>query len=218
MSNVLKLLTPKEALEAFKAKKVQGAESGNLRYHEFFDRQPYAQAGQLLVPFFTRAPASVSEDDCNLRSGKPEMPSTQAFITCGISCHFEPGADQTSVGASAATSLLAIDDFLAVERSGRLIFKAGSREDYVENGPLARFPPMTQPMFGGALSDSTTAGAAQRTGMQNVFIDGDMYPVTPKVLLPGDAFTAEARWGAAKAVSAAGVIEFRMYGYIVDLR
>lgn len=214
----MKMLTLVEATKILTDKAVKGAKDANIRYAELYDRQVYAQAGQTLISFFGRNPSLVAEDDCNLRSGKSEISSSQAFIVCGVSCHFEPGADQTSVGATAATSLVALDDFLIVERSGRLVFRTGTREDYIENGPLARFPPMVQPVIGGAISDTTTAGAAQRTAIQNVFLSGEMYPVTPKVIMPGDQFELSAKWSALKPVSAAGVIEGRLYGYIADLR
>jgi len=214
----MNMITVKEAIAALVAKGIKDAANANVRYAEFYDRQPYAQAGQGIISFFGRNPSTYSEDASNLRTGKSEISSSQAFIVCGVSCHFEPGADQTLVGATAAQSLAALDDFLLVERSGRLIFKTGSREDYIENGPLFRFPPMVQPVIGGALSDTTTAGGSQRTALQNVLLTGDMYPVSPKIIAPGDAFELTAKWAAAVPVSAAGIIEGRLYGYLADLR
>lgn len=216
----MKLALPslKDAIAIMTAAQVKNAATANIRYAELFDRQPYAQAGQTSLQFFGRNPSGLSDDATNLRSGKSEINTSQCFIVCGVSCHFEPGADQTLVGATAATSLGAIDDYLTVMRSGRVVFKTGSREDYIENGPLFRFPPMTQPIISGAISDTTTAGGNQRTAMQNVCVEGDMYPVSPKIIMPGDAFELSVRWGASVPVSVAGLIEGRLYGFLADLR
>ena len=217
-SNSFKLISAVEAVKVMTDKQVKNASTSNLRYAEFFDRQAYAQAGQNTIQFFGRNPANVSYDESNLRSGKSEISSSQCFIVCGISCHFEPGADQTPSGAPIAATLPALDDFLKVERSGRLVFKTGSREDYVENGPLLRFPPMVQPLIGGALADTTTAAGNAKSAILNVVLAGDMYPITPKIIMPGDQFEFSAQWAAPVVVSAAGIIEGRLYGYLADLR
>ena len=217
-SNSFKLISATEAIKAMTDKGVKNASGANLRYAELFDRQPYAQAGQNTVQYFGRNPASVSYDDSNLRGGKSEISNSQCFIVCGISTHFEPGADQTPSGATIAATLPALDDFLKVERSGRVIFRTGSREDYIECGPLMRFPPMVQPLIGGALSDTTTAAGNAKSAILNVVLAGDMYPVTPKIIMPGDQFEFSVQWAAPVPVSAAGIIEGRLYGYLADLR
>ncbi len=209
-------LTLAEAIKAMTDKKVPGIATANIRYHEFYDRQPYAQAGQNAIQFFGRNPSTISDDDSNLRTGKSELSSSQCFIVCAISTHLEPGADATAYGVGGTAA--AIDDYIAFVRSGRLVFKTGSREDYVENGPLGRFPPATQLMLGGVGSDSSTAGAGQRTLIQHAAMEGGIYEVTPKIIMPGDAFEFSAKWSTPVAVSVAGRIDGRLYGYLADLR
>ena len=183
------------------------------RYYEFFDNQPYAQAGQATTKFFSREVGSRSADDCNL-DAPSRFPTNQIFVCCALSTLFIPGADQNSTGANAQPAF--IDDFLVVNNAGRVEFAVGSTSTYVNNGPLRSFPAARQIVLGGAVTDSSTAGAAQRTEIQAANISGDIYEITPKIIMPGEQFRFDVKFASNVPVSVAGRMEARMYGFLAE--
>lgn len=215
MSQKLLSITTDQAIAIMKGKGLTGLENANVRYHEFYDIQPYNAAGFIALPFFGRNPAGLGIEDTNLLTGAPQLPASQAFVACAISMQFTPGADRTLLGAP-LTAVAAIDDFIAVTESGRVNFKTGTAKEYVSNGPLRRFPAATQLAIDCAASDTSTAAAGQRTVIQLPKIQGPIYEITPKVLKPLEVFTFESRWNAQVPVSIAGKIEARMYGFLAD--
>lgn len=215
MSHKIISLTADDAAKIMTAKGLKNVGNANLRYHEFYDIQPYQQAGHQMLSYFGRNPSGLSIEDTNLLGGTSQLAASQAFLACALSVQFTPGADRTMLGAP-GTALAAVDDFIAVAESGRVNFKTGTAKEYVSNGPLRRFPAATQLAYDGSASDTTTAGAGQRTIVQLPKIQGPLYEFTPKLMMPLEVFTFETRWDKAVAVSANGKIEARLYGFIAD--
>lgn len=129
----------------------------------FYDYQTYAAAGQNSLSFF-QTPTGASGrtlEDTNF-PGAGSLPNGMQFTLQELQFLFIPGASVTpgSFGAEAAPNF--VRDTYAVGSRGHVKLTYSSK-DYIDEGPLMRFPPDARMAGFGAAADATTAGANLQT-------------------------------------------------------
>jgi hypothetical protein len=187
------------------------------REYSYYDQQIYLQTGTQRLAYFGRNTSDVPPGRSNYLGSKSEMPSNQAMIVTHLGIDVLPGGDQTALGA-AAVSADWLDDYLAlINTPSTTIFQVGQKIVYTKDGPLRRFATDRQVQISGMASDSTTAGANQRALVQSAVVLGRQYAITPKVILPGDAFTFATDFHVPPVLKAGAIMEARLFGWIADL-
>lgn len=148
-----------------------------------YDSQAYAAAGQTQLLFF-QVPAGQSGktlSDTNMTLAG-QLPANQEFLVQSIEVHFFPTVPAAVANNMAAFGAGAIaqqvNDAYLVGRTGNLNLVVGSKP-YLQEAPLGRFPPKTHFDVHAALSDATTAGAAQQSRITAPFWVGRPYLLSP---------------------------------------
>lgn len=167
----------------------------------FYDFAAYPAAGTLSIPFFQR---SVNSPGATLSDTNMALPSQiqqgSMFLVESIELKFFPvtptggGAAQLPAATGAIAAPLLVNDMYAFRRSGNLVFKIGQK-NYLEEAPMDKFPPKSQMSVHGAMSDTTTAGAAQQTRLAFPETVGRPYILREPVLLDaGQSFSVVLSW------------------------
>lgn len=178
-----------------------------------YDFQAYAQAGQTELNFF-QVPVGQSSKtlaDTNMSSAG-QLPMPQNFLIANIQIYFFPAGDPSAFGAQAAAEQP--NDVYDVMKSGWVELFIGSK-NYVQEGPIGRFPPRTGMVLQSSLADATTAGANMQSRIAYANFGGAPYDVQPPILLtPNQNFKVSVKWPTAVAVSAAARIGVVMEGIL----
>jgi hypothetical protein len=182
-----------------------------------YDFQAYAQAGQTELNFFQVPVGQASKTlaDTNMQTAG-SLPNPQNFLVTNIQIYFYFTASDLAVfGAQAAAEQ--VNDVYDVMKSGYLEFFIGSK-NYVQEGPLGRFPPRTGLILSAALTDQTTAAAASQSRIAYANFGGAPYDLTPPILLtPTQNFRVSTKWPTAVAISAIARIGCVMEGVLYRL-
>jgi hypothetical protein len=109
-----------------------------------FDFQNYAAAGQNVLTYFQNPVGQNgrSLEDTNMRAAG-SLPAPQKFLVQSVQLMVIPGVDPVTAQNTATTDLVApnfANDVWAILSEGSLKFSIMSK-DYIEEGPLLRFPP-----------------------------------------------------------------------------
>ena len=139
-------------------------------YAPLYDSVAYAAAGQLQLTFFalpigqgtTSAPGATgakTEADTNLTNAGL-LPKGNRFYCTGLEFTFLPGSNPgRGPLADGANTGLNWNDVYAVGKSGWVRFRIQNR-DYIVDGPLINFPPVTRVAGAVAVATNLTSGAA----------------------------------------------------------
>jgi hypothetical protein len=182
-----------------------------------YDFQPYAQAGQTELNFF-QVPVGQSSKtlvDTNMQTAGV-LPNPQNFLVTNIQVYFYfTASDLATFGAQAAAEQ--INDVYDVMKSGYLEFFIGSK-NYVQEGPLGRFPPRTGLIVSSSLADQSTIAANLLSKIAYANFGGAPYDLTPPILLtPTQNFRVSTKWPTAVALSAIARIGIVMEGILYRL-
>jgi hypothetical protein len=159
-----------------------------------YDSNAYAAAGVNSLAFFQvpqgsgtgfGGAAKTPSDTSMVLSG--QLPAQQEFVVESISVEFWPTtptvAAQMPAAYGAAAIAQIINDAYIFTRSGNLTFFIGSK-NYVVEGPMNKFPSMTNFHLDAALSDATTAAASSQSRIAYGYSVGKPYMLSPlKILL-----------------------------------
>lgn len=167
--------------------------------YSLYDYQAYAAAGQTQLNFFAvpAGQAGKTLSDTNMQLAA-QLPANLSFVIQGIEVEFFPtvpgvaAANPSAFGAQAVAAQ--VNDSYIVRRTGNLTLNIGTKS-YTQEGPLARFPAASRFEITGALTDTSTAGAAlqSRTLMANVA--GRLYKLKiPLPLEPTQSFGVSVAW------------------------
>lgn len=163
-----------------------------LRY-ALFDSSSYAAAGANTISFFqtpqgqgTSASAGSgpkNATDTNMVAAG-SMPQNQQFLIQSVEVLFLPTTPTVTAGMPAVfggqlVSTIVNDEYI-FRRSGNLNLLIGSK-NYVQDGPMWRFPSRGNFEISAALADTTTAAAASQSRISHGFVKGP-----PFILSPGD--------------------------------
>jgi hypothetical protein len=173
-------------------------------YAPLYDSVVYPAAGSNQLTFFalpigqgaTSAPGGAgakTENDTNLTNAGL-LPLGNRFYCTGVEIHFFPGVNP---GTGPTADALFIgqfwNDVYAVAKSGWLRFRIQNR-DYVLDGPLINFPPVTR-LAGVASATSTlTAGAATLDQIQYAAFAGMPYNLIGVFIESNQSFVVTANW------------------------
>lgn len=177
----------------------------------YYDFTTYAQAGQTSLNFF-QVPVGQSSKtlaDTNMEIAG-SLPNPKHFLVQDIQVFFFPAGDLSQFGTQAAAEN--VNDVYDVSKSGYLEFFIGSK-NYIQEGPIGRFPPSNGLTVSAALADQTTAGATMQSRISYANMAGRIWAVSPQILLkPTQNFRVSLLWPAAVAISANARIGVVMNG------
>lgn len=181
-----------------------------------YDFTTYAQAGQTSLDFFQvpSGQSSKTQADTNMETAG-SLPNPKHFLVTNIQAYFFPAGDPSQFGAGAAAEN--VNDVFDVMKSGWIEFFIGSK-NYVQEGPIGRFPPRTGMIVSAALADASTAAANLQSRIAYANFGGAPYDLSPPILLaPTQNFKVSMKWPTAVAISAAARIGVVMEGILYRL-
>jgi hypothetical protein len=184
-----------------------------------YDFQTYLVGGQASLTFY-QAPvgqAGKTLEDTNMQSAG-QLPQPQYFLVQNIQVYFYPGTDPSVGGLDPqSTQVSFINDVWTLMKSGWLEFFIGSK-NYVQEGPIGRFPPRNGLIVSSSLSDTTTSAAAQECAVGYANFGGAPYSLQPNILLtPNQNFNVKLNWPAALPIAVEGRIGVVMEGLLYRL-
>lgn len=191
---------PKVPGRADLSKYVVNREGWEAIRQTLYDHNAYPAAGVTTLNFFAQpiGQAGKTLSDTNLTLAG-QLPTNIEFLATSIEVHFFPTTPTVAAqmpaafGAQAAAEL--VNDSYIFYRSGNLVFLVGSK-DYLQEGPLVKFPPKTSFTVRGALADATTAGADLQSRIAYPWVCGRPYMLSPaNVLLTSNQnFNVSLNW------------------------
>jgi hypothetical protein len=175
--------------------------------------QVYAAAGQTQLTFFQNPVGQngLTFADTNVEAAG-SMPSPKRMLVTGIQVQFFPGSLPGTFGAGAVANNW--NDMNAVYQSGWLDFFVGSAS-WLKDAPIGKFPPDYRLAGTAAMSDSTTAAAAQANMVDYAAMAGRPYDITPIELSSNQNFNVTLNWPAVVATpsTVAGRIGVTLMGF-----
>ena len=152
-----------------------------------YDYNAYPAAGVNTLNFFAQPQGQGGKtlSDTNMTLAG-QMPKNQEFYLQSIEVVFLPTtptvAAQMPAAAGAEAAALLVNDAYIFGRSGNLTLTIGSKP-YLQEAQMGRFPAKTHFAIDAAMSDTTTAGAAQDNRVAFGFWTGRPYHLDPAPLL-----------------------------------
>lgn len=181
-----------------------------------YDFVSYAQAGHTSLDFFQvpQGQSGKSLADTNMETAG-SLPNPKNFLVTNVQVYFYPAGDVAQFGAQAAAENL--NDVWDVMKSGWLEFFIGSK-NYVQEGPIGRFPPRTGLIMSSSVADQSTIAANLQTRNAYANFGGAPYELTPPILLtPTQNFRVSLKWPSAVPISADARIGIVMEGVLYRL-
>lgn len=191
-----------------------------------YDFASYITAGQLTISFFanpqgqgtTTAPGATgakSDADTNINSANQLGKGNEFYMTGKEILFYPPGnPGEVDNGLTPGTF---VNDVWLVSKSGVVTFKVGSDREYIHDGPIGNFPPVSRLAVASALAGAVT-GAVTTTNTVEVSyaaMAGEPYTITPLYIESNQIFTDKITWPALVAISAVGRIGTRLRGYLI---
>ncbi len=189
-----------------------------------YDFLSYVTAGQLSLTFFTvpfgqgttTAPGATGAKtlaDTNMNAAGQLTKGNEFYMT-GQEILFFPSAaiNEVGPGTAATTFGLFLNDVWVVSKSGVLTLKIGSDRNYIQDGPLGMFPPVTRLAVAASVAGAVT-GALTTTN--TAAMSGEPYSITPVYIESTQGFQETITWPAVVAVSATARIGARLRGYLI---
>lgn len=178
-----------------------------------FDKQTLAAAAVAQQTFFAVpiGQAGKTATDTNMELAG-QIPSGQRFIITGVGVHILPGGSPSVGDASAgvAANNEFINDVYAVVKTARLKLTIGAK-DYVNHGPLMRFPPANR--IDGHAAAATTV-AATNVAVSYGAAAGQMFPTFDTELVAGQNFSVTLFDLPALPSTVAGTVIVDLYGWL----
>ena len=181
-----------------------------------YDFQSYAQAGQTGLDFFQvpQGQSSKTLADTNMPTAG-SLPNPMSFLVTNIQIFFFPAAKISILGADAIAD--ALNDVQAVGQGGWLEFYIGSK-NYIQEGPIMRFPPKNGLIVSSSMDSQTTPAASLQTKNSYANFGGAIWELKPPILLnPTQNFRVSLKWPTAVAVSALARMGIVMEGLLYRL-
>lgn len=192
-----------------------------------YDYQAYAAAGALALQFFAVPQGQGTTSALNATGAKTladtnmqvagQLPRGNRFLAVGIEVEFWPGNVPGSLGAASATTVgRNMNDCYNVLKSGSLTFNIQQRI-YAQDAPLMKFPSQTRLTGVAAISDATTAAAAQNAQIDYATAAGAGYSIIPVYIESTQFFSVTLNFPALVPTvsTAAGRIGVRLLGNLI---
>lgn len=195
-----------------------------------YDFNAYITAGQLQLTFFavpigqgtTSAPGATGTKtlaDTNMTSAGQLTKGNEFYMT-GQEILFYPGVDPATVGSGLGTTYgNFLNDTYDFSKAGVLTFKVGSDRNYIQDGPMGMFPPVTRlavaPAAAGAVTGALTTTNTVETNY--AAMAGETYTIVPVYLESNQGFQETITWPALVALSVSARVGSRLRGYLIRL-
>lgn len=194
-----------------------------------FDFLSYVTAGQLLLTFFTvpqgqgttTAPGATGAKtiaDTNLSSAGQLTKGNEFYMT-GQEILFYPGLDPAEVGPGTTSTTFGnfLNDTYDVSKSGVLTLKVGSDRNYIQDGPLGMFPPVTRLAVATSVAGAVTGALTTTNTVALVYaaLSGEPYTITPLYIESNQGFQETITWTALVPLSVSARIGSRLRGYLI---
>lgn len=187
-------------MEALRRYNVNRAGQFEVIWQPQYDFQTYATAGATQFTFFqtTIGAGGTTLADTSIRSAG-QFPRPQEFLITGIQVYFRPGEEPETVGLADDAQQDFVNDVFAVLFGNAWLELFIGSKPYLQDGPLAKFTQQFKLMGDSAISDSTTAGAAQKSVISYATHCGRYYSITPVKLPANQNFNVNINFPAAVA-------------------
>lgn len=194
-----------------------------------YDFLSYVTAGQLSLTFFTvpigqgttSAPGATgtkSLADTNMTSAGQLTKGNEFYMT-GQEIIFYPGFDPGTVGPGTTSTTFGnfLNDVYDVSKSGVLTLKVGSDRNYIQDGPLGMFPPVTRLAVAVAAAGAVTGALTTTNTVELTYaaLSGEPYTITPIYIESNQGFQEQVVWPALVPLSASARIGSRLRGYLI---
>jgi len=187
--------------------------------NSLYDDNTYAQAGQAKLQFFLvpigggATPKTLGNTNMDV-SGM--LPAGKAFLVQGVELAFYPTAAISAVGALTTDAFLN-DVYSFGTQQAWLDFFVGSKS-YLQDGPLAKFPPFNGISGFASQSDTTTAAASRLSITAYGTWAGHVYMMASPVLLtPNQNFNVSLNFNTVTAISATARVVCTLRGTLYRL-
>lgn len=149
------------------------------------------------------------------------------FYQIGLECMFTPGisgassAMQIPVGGEVAATSVGMfwNDVMTVGAAGIVTEKIGTNREYIQDGPLSRFPPATHMIGNAALAALTPTTEATAFGLQISYgaWGGESYVIVPLYLTGLQKFTLTLDYDIAIPTPSGQIGQLKMFmrGYYI---
>jgi len=158
-----------------------------------YDYQSYAAAGQSQLTFFQSPIGSGGKtlEDTNMDLAGA-LPQGKTFVVQALEVAFFPGVSPGTIGAPAATNFT--NDVYAFMKSGHLKFFFLSKS-YLDEAPIGTIGQSFGVDMNAALSDASTAAAAQARTVEYAQLHRRVYKINPVTIAPQQNFSVSMNWG-----------------------
>ena len=145
-----------------------------------------------------------------------QLTKGNAFYMTGQEMLYFPNA---SPGTNQSNTVVGnfINDLYKLGKSGVLTLQIGSNRNYIQDGPLNQFPPVTRLAVASALAGAAI-GAATTQNLDEVTYavwSGEPYSITPVYIEATLGFQETITWPAAVTLSGDGRLFSRLRGYLI---
>ena len=181
-----------------------------------YDFTTYAQAGQTQLDFFQvpQGQAGKSLADTNMEAAG-SLPNPKSFLVTNIQCYVFPNPAISILGADAVAT--GLNDIQIIGQGGWLEFFIGSK-NYIQEGPILRFPPRNGLIINSSQDSQTTPAAGLQTMNAYGNLGGEPYDMKPPILLnPTQNFRVSLKWPVGLAISHSCRIGIVMEGLLYRL-
>jgi hypothetical protein len=223
------------------AHRVGVAGQNDVIWAPLYDFQAYPSAGSLSLTFFstpigqgtTSAPnggtGAKTRADTNL-TVQGQLTKGNEFYATGLETLFYPGVNNstsTPFGINPGRGSVAlanvgqfVNDIWQVGNSGLVTLQVGTDRNYVQDGPLMMFPPVTRLALAAAISntfDSDSTATAVVEEISYAVWSGEPYTLVPLYIESNQSFTLQITWPAVIATNSQqiGRIGERLRGYLI---
>lgn len=195
-------LTP-PTLDQFQRYGVNATGIKDVIWQPQYDHISYPAAGINELLFFqsqkgtgvTSAPGgtgSKTYNDTNMELAA-QLPQPQVFLALALSFRVYPGINPGRSALAAAAIPNFMNDVWQLFRSAYVEFSVGEKV-YIREAPMGKFPSQIKLGGGVALSDTTTAGAAQGSALDQTHFAGPIYRISPTGIPWGQNFVVKVAW------------------------
>lgn len=166
-------------------------------YFTWFDKLTYPAVGINNLRFF-QTPIGGNNGaktiaDTNMQAAG-QFSAPKQFLATTIMLDFQPAAPIARIHEAVPADLEDyLNDVQAVLNSGVVKLTVGDKPQNVDY-PIGRFPPSWKIAVDAALSDTTSAAAAQVSGISYGQSDGERYIITPMNIPWGQNFDIQIDW------------------------
>lgn len=188
-----------------------------------YDSGSYTGTGTLNMTFFasplgqgtTSAPGAAGSKtlaDTNMTAAGQLTKGNEFYMT-GQEIIFYPGVNPALAGSSLIGQF--VNDTYTFAKSGVLTLTIGSNRTYIQDGPLAMFPPVTRLGVAAALTGATTTNLAD--SVTYGVMAGEAYSITPVYLEATQGFQEVINWPALVSLPSAqnARVYSRLRGYLI---